>query len=51
LIREALERYVAGAEAPRPRSIGAAADGTLDARDAKIWVRDRWAAEDQARAK
>ena len=49
LIREALERYIAGSEVPRPRSIGAAADGALAAPDAKAWVRDRWAAEDRAR--
>jgi predicted transcriptional regulator len=49
LIREALERYVAGADVPRPRSIGAAADGTLGAPEAKRWVRERWAAEDRSR--
>jgi predicted DNA-binding protein len=49
LIREALERYVAGQERPRFASRGAALDGTLDAADAKSWVRDRWATRDRAR--
>jgi hypothetical protein len=49
LIREALEAYVAGHDRPRPRSIGTAGDGSLDARDAKAWVRERWAAEDAGR--
>ena len=43
LIREALETYVAGQERPRPKSIGIAGDGSLDAADAKRWVHERWA--------
>jgi predicted DNA-binding protein len=49
LIREALERYVAGQERPRFASRGAAQDGTLDATDAKTWVHDRWAERDRSR--
>lgn len=45
--REAIERYVASSEAPRPRSLGAfeqdpAHGDALPARDAKQWVRQRW---------
>ncbi len=45
LVREAIETYVAGHERPRPKSIGVAADGSLDAADAKRWVHERWAAD------
>jgi predicted transcriptional regulator len=46
LIREALEAYVSTQERPRPASIGAAQDGSLEARDAKAWVRKQWAGRD-----
>jgi predicted transcriptional regulator len=45
--REALERYVAEAGQPRPRSLGAfeqdpARGEPVPAREAKRWVRERW---------
>lgn len=43
LIREALDRYLAGQERPRPMSIGAASDGTLEATESEGWLRSRWA--------
>jgi predicted DNA-binding protein len=49
LIREALERYVAGQERPRFASRGAAQDGTLTGEDAKAWVHERWAERDRTR--
>ena len=42
LIREALERYLAGQDRPRPASIGVASDGTLDAADSEAWLRAQW---------
>lgn len=42
LIREALTEYVGRVERPWPRSIGAAADGSLDAADGERWLRDEW---------
>ncbi|HUF84146.1 MAG TPA: CopG family transcriptional regulator [Acidimicrobiia bacterium] len=43
LVREALDRYLNGQPARRPRSVGSVSDGTLDARNAKQWVREQWA--------
>jgi hypothetical protein len=43
LVREALGEYLAKRPRPFPRSIGIVADGTLNARDAKAWVRHAWA--------
>lgn len=45
--REALERYVTTAGAPRPRSLGAfeqepASGERVPAKDAKSWVREQW---------
>jgi hypothetical protein len=45
--REALERYVAAAGAPHPRSLGAftqnpARGARVPAKDAKGWVREQW---------
>jgi hypothetical protein len=42
LIREALERYLAGQERPLPASIGAASDGTLDAAESEAWLHKEW---------
>jgi len=42
LIREALERYVAGQDRPKPTSVGAASDGTLDAAESEAWLRNQW---------
>lgn len=42
LIREALTVYVGGQERPWPRSIGAAADGSLDAADSERWLGEEW---------
>jgi metal-responsive CopG/Arc/MetJ family transcriptional regulator len=42
LVREALRTYLAANGRPWPKSIGIVEDGTLDARDAKAWVREQW---------
>ena len=42
LVREAIERYLSGQERPRPASIGAASDGTLDAAESEEWLQDQW---------
>lgn len=49
IAREALERYVAGAGRPRPRSLGAyeqdpARGEPIPAREAKRWVHEQWGA-------
>lgn len=46
LIREAIERYVAEQEQPWPSSIGAAADGTMSARESGAWLRSEWSRPD-----
>ena len=45
LVREALDRYLDQRRPPRPTSFGAGDDPALDAREAKRWVRERWADE------
>ena len=42
LVREALELYLAQQPRPWPKSVGAAADGTLDARDSEDWLHAQW---------
>ena len=47
VVREALERYVAQAERPLPRSVGAfeqrgPQEDRVPAREAKQWVRRQW---------
>jgi predicted transcriptional regulator len=42
LVRDALREFLAANRRPWPRSIGIAEDGTLDAREAKAWVREQW---------
>jgi predicted transcriptional regulator len=43
LIRDALERYLDEGTGDRPHLVGAADVEGVDARDAKTWVRERWA--------
>lgn len=45
LVRQALERYLAGEVAPTPRSIGAGADAALTGRDSEDWLRSNWRRE------
>ena len=42
LVREALQLYLGNQTRPWPKSIGAGADGTLDARDSEDWLRAQW---------
>lgn len=58
IVREAVERYIAGAEKPAPRSLGAFTQdpgrgARVPARGAKRWVRERWTeqANDRAQAR
>lgn len=47
LIREALATYLGAQEHPWPSSIGSAtSDATIQAKDARPWVHERWAKED-----
>jgi len=45
LVREALEIYLSNQARPLPRSIGAAADGRVAARDSEDWLREHWRPE------
>lgn len=51
LVREALTGYLAGSSSPRPSSVGVIKDGSLNAAQAKAWVRKEWDRADRARAK
>ncbi|MGH2373958.1 MAG: ribbon-helix-helix protein, CopG family [bacterium] len=42
LVREAIERYLAGLDRPRPRSIGIGADGKIPSSEIKQWLRGEW---------
>lgn len=46
LIREAVEQYVATAEAPTLTSLGAGDDPTLTSADYEAWLRERWSDRD-----
>jgi hypothetical protein len=42
LVREALQLYLGNQVRPWPKSIGAASDGRVDARDSEDWIREHW---------
>ncbi|NUR78667.1 MAG: CopG family transcriptional regulator [Thermoleophilia bacterium] len=44
LVREALRRYLEGAAAPRPRSLGLGADAELSGRESETWLQQHWRA-------
>lgn len=46
LVRKALESFLHERPRPVPRSIGVAADGSLDARDSEDWIRESWASSE-----
>lgn len=51
LIREALGEYMAKRPRQLPRSVGIVANGRVDARTAKAWVREQWGRAQTARTK
>lgn len=44
LIRDAIDRFLAEQQCVVPGFVGSVADGSLDATQAKRWVRERWTA-------
>lgn len=42
LVRQALERYLAGESPAEPRSIGAGQDDGLTGRDSEDWLKANW---------
>lgn len=46
LIREAITEFLGQRKRPLPRSLGIVADGSLDAGEAKAWLRESWGSEE-----